>query len=139
MRGFVAEDTKVGVPSMDIESDARKAQRSILTKGLRDNGRVGDNVRPAPAPPLQRDTTGDMLRMYAEEDAVLDDLPRRTRRPARSASRSTGPSRSWPRRGLPHRDTPADKVDKDLPYPARSTPYMANPDPYSDPTVKERP
>jgi len=33
---------------------------------LRDNGAID------PTPPLQRDTTRDMLDMYAQEDAVLD-------------------------------------------------------------------
>lgn len=123
MRGFVAEDTKVGVPSLSIE-DARTAQRSILTKGLRDTGTVGDNVRPAPAPPLQRDTTADMLRMYADEDTILgtyhvDKKNGQVRVPIARAMQIVA------KKGLPHRDTAAEKVDKQWPYPTRSEPYMS--------------
>ena len=126
MRGVVAQDTRVGVPTVKIEA-ARTAQRSMLTKGLRDTNNVGDNVRPAPAPHLQRDTTTDMLRMYAEEDVVLntyhvDDKSKQVRIPIDRAMAI------MVKKGLPHRDATVEKVDNDpLPYPARSLPYMATP------------
>ena len=123
MRGYVVEDTKVGVPAVTV-LEARTLQRKILDKSLHDNGQAGDNVRPSPPVPLQRDTTADMLRMYAEEDAILttyhsDKKTGQVRIPIDRAMQILA------KKGLPHRDTPADKVDKDLPYPVRSDPYMA--------------
>jgi hypothetical protein len=123
MRGYVAADTKVGVPSATV-LDARNAQKRILEHGLRDKGGAGDNVQPAPPVPLQRDTTADMLRMYADEDEILTTY---------HADKKTGQVRIpidramqiLAKKGLPHRDTPPDKIDKELPYPARSDPYMA--------------
>src|SRR5947209_20627101 len=51
MTGYVRQDTRAAVPPMEI---------------LRDPG----SEYPVPKnPPLQRDTTADMIRMYAEEDA----------------------------------------------------------------------
>jgi hypothetical protein len=127
MLGYVAEDTKVGVPSLTVEDvrTARTIQRTILNKTLRDHGVVGDNVHPGPPVALQRDTTGDMLRMYADEDALLNKYER---------DKATGQIRIpidrameilATKKKLPHRDTPSDKIDKELPYPARTKPYMA--------------
>ena len=124
MSGYVVQDTKVGVPSVTIE-DARKAQETILDRGLRDTGSIGDNVHPAPSVPLQRDTTGDMLRMYDEDRAFLttyrvDPKTKQVRIPIRRALQI------MIKKGLPHRDTPAAQLDPEpLPYPARSEPYMA--------------
>src|SRR5271168_4844946 len=39
MRGYIAYDTKIGVPSGDPQ-DARKAQEKFLTKSLRDTGNM---------------------------------------------------------------------------------------------------
>ena len=123
MNGYVAEDTKVGVPAVEIEA-ARKAQETVLDRVLHDAGTVGDNVRPAPSVPLQRDTTADMLKMYAEDQAVLgsyrlDPRTQQIRIPIRRAIEIVA------KKGLPHRDTPANQIDPALPYPARSEPYMA--------------
>ena len=123
MRGIVFSDTKVGVPSPTVVQ-ARTAQRTILNEGLRDRGQAGDNVRPSPPVPLQRDSTADMLRMYAEEDAILttyhkDKKTGQVRIPIARAMQVLA------RKGLPYRDTPVDEIDKDLPYPAKSDPYMA--------------
>ncbi len=123
MHGYVAADTKVGVPQVTV-LDARTLQREILDERLRDRGQAGDNVHQAPSPPLQRDTTGDMMRMYAEENAILNTY---------YADKKTGQVRIpidrameiVAKKGLPHRDTPPEKIDKDLPYPKRSDPYMA--------------
>jgi hypothetical protein len=123
MRGYIAADTKVGVPPATV-LDARNLQRRILDKDLHDDGKAGDNVRPAPAPPLQRDTTADMLQMYKDENDILTTY---------HADKKTGQIRIpidramkiLAKKGLPHRDTPPDKIDKELPYPARSDPYMA--------------
>jgi hypothetical protein len=127
MRGYVVADTKVGVPGVSVEHirAARTLQKRILDKGLHDNGKTGDNIRPAPSPPLQRDTTADMLRMYDDEDKILTTY---------HADKATGQIRIpidraieilATKKRLPHRDTPPDKIDKELPYPARSQPYMA--------------
>lgn len=51
MTGYVAQDTKAPLPPQNI---------------LRDTGAIN---RPAP---LQQNTTADMVRMYREEDQVLD-------------------------------------------------------------------
>ena len=124
MSGYVVPDTKVGVPSLDY-SDARKAQEKFLDRGLRDKGVVGDNIHPAPGVPLQRDTTGDMIRMYAEDQSILgtyrdDKKTGKLRIPIRRAMEIIA------KKGLPHRDTPASRVDPEpLPYPTRSEPYMA--------------
>ena len=81
MTGYVAQDTKAAVPSADV---------------LRDTGEV-----PNRPPPLQRDTTADMVRMYNEEDKVLKlKAPGPTSRP-QGRSWSTGPWTSSPRRGCP--------------------------------------
>jgi hypothetical protein len=118
MRGYITYDTKIGVPSGKPE-DAQKIQRQFLTNKLRDTGNlVGDKA------PLQRNTTDDMLRMYAEEDAVLTTY---------RADKTTGQIRVpidraiqiVAKKGLPHRDTPKALIDKDLPYPMRSQPYMS--------------
>jgi hypothetical protein len=127
MRGYVASEPKVGVPGLTVEDvrAARTLQRKILDKSLHDDGKsIGDNIRPAPPVPLQRDTTADMLAMYKEEDAVLtsyykDQKTGQVRIPIDRAMQIVA------KKGLPHRDTPADKIDKELPYPARSEPYMA--------------
>ncbi len=123
MRGYVVPETKVGVPSPSTV-DARTLQKKILNETLRDNEKGGDNVRPAPPVPLQRDTTADMLTMYAKEDEVLttyhsDKKSGQVRIPIDRAMQILA------KKGLPHRDTPADKIDKELPYPTRSDPYMA--------------
>ena len=122
MAGFVAQDTQVGVPSLGMEG-ARKLQEKQIGY-LRDYGNIGDNIHPAPSPPLQRDTTADMLRMYAEEDAQLnayhvDKTTGRVQVPIRRALQIVA------KKGLPHRDTPESLIDKDLPYPKRSDPYKA--------------
>jgi hypothetical protein len=126
MQGYVVPDTKLGVPADSVEDirAARTLQRRILDESLHDNGKTGDNVRPAPSPPLQRDTTADMLRMYDDEDKILttyhkDDKTGQLRIPIDRAMKILA------KKGLPHRDTPADKIDKELPYPTRSDPYMA--------------
>lgn len=51
MVGYVRQDTKAPVPQKNILQD------------------TGSTDRP---PPLQQDTTADMVRMYQEEDQVLD-------------------------------------------------------------------
>jgi len=127
MRGVIVPESKVGVPSDSVEDirSARTLQRKILDEGLHDQGQAGDNVRPAPPVPLQRDTTADMLTMYKDEDKILttyhkDQKTGAIRVPIDRAIQIVG------KKGLlPHRDTPADKIDKDLPYPKRSIPYMA--------------
>lgn len=126
MRGVIVPESRVGVPGVSVEDirAARTGQRKILKDTFRDHGVVGDNVRPAPPVPLQRDTTADMLDMYAEEDALLHKYDRdmktgQIRIPIDRAMQIVA------KKGLPHRDTPADKIDKDLPYPARIEPYMA--------------
>ena len=128
MRGYVVPDTKVGVPKLTVEDvrAARKLQRDILDKTLHDNEKTGDNIRPTPPVPLQRDTTGDMLRMYEKEDEILtsyyqDKKTRQIRIPIDRAMEILA------KKGLLHRDTPPDKIDKELPYPTRSDPYMAKP------------
>jgi hypothetical protein len=123
MNGYVAEDTKVGVPAVEIEA-ARKAQETVLDRGMRDTGVVGDNVHQGPTVALQRDTTADMLRMYAEDRAALteyrvDPRTKQIRIPIRRALQIVA------KKGLPHRDTPTTLIDPALPYPVRSEPYMA--------------
>jgi hypothetical protein len=123
MRGYVVPDTKVGVPAPSL-AESRTIQRDILKDVLRDKGQAGDNVRPSPLVPLQRDTTADMLRMYKDEDEILstyhkDKKTGQVRIPIARAMEIVA------KKGLPHRDTPPEKIDQDLPYPVKSEPYMS--------------
>jgi hypothetical protein len=129
MRGFVIEDTKVGVPGLTVEDvrTARTEQRTILHKTLSDHGDVGDNIHQAPAPALQRDTTGDMLEMYKQENALLNAYVKDTKTGQIRIPIDRAIEILATKKKLPYRDTPADKIDKELPYPKRSTPYMATP------------
>ncbi len=103
MTGYVAQDTSAAVPSADI---------------LRDTGNLD---RPAP---LQRDTTGDMIKMYAEEDAVLttyavDPKTKALRIPLDRAMELVA------KKGLPHRDTPAEATPgMEMPIPTRGRAYQ---------------
>jgi len=119
MSGFVAADTQVGVPSVSIE-DSRVDQKRELSEMFRDDGQINHPGA------LQRDTTGDMLRMYAEEDEILttyhkDAKTGQIRVPIDRAIQIVA------KKGLPHKDTPKELIDKDLPYPTRSQPYMSTP------------
>jgi hypothetical protein len=120
MRGYVAYDSKIGVPSGDFE-EARKYQERFLAKGLRDTGdMVGREAS------LQRDTTRDMQDMYKEEDKVLntyykDEKTGQIRIPIDRAIEIVA------KKGLPHRDTPKSLIDPELPYPTHSLPYMSTP------------
>jgi len=92
MTGYVKQDNKIATPSIE---------------NLRDTGNLN---HPAP---LQRDTTGDMLKMYAEEDEILgtygvDPATKAVRVPIDRAVEIVA------RKGLPHRDGPAPKSN----YPA---------------------
>ncbi|WP_435018747.1 hypothetical protein TA3x_000732 [Tundrisphaera sp. TA3] len=77
------------------------------------------------APQLQRDTTKDMLEMYAQEDAILESY---------GVDKKTGAQRIplaraidvVARKGLPVRPNPPERP-KELAYPARSEPYKATP------------
>jgi hypothetical protein len=127
MNGYVVEDTKVGVPAATVE-EFRKDQKTILESWLRDKGDVGDNVHPGNPAPLQRDTTGDMLRMYAEEDATLysygfDKKSGRYHIPVKQAMKTVVAKGL-----LKHRETaPKSGIDPELPYPMRTEPYKATP------------
>lgn len=74
-------------------------------------------------PELQRDTTQDMLDMYAQEDAVLTtygvDKKAGTQRIPLSRAMDV-----VAQKGLPVRPNPPERP-KELAYPARSTPYQA--------------
>ncbi len=87
MTGYIHQDSKIATPSVEI---------------LKDTGNLN---HPAP---LQRDTTGDMLKMYAEEDKILstpgvDPATKAIRIPIDRAFEIVA------KQGLPHRDGPAPK------------------------------
>ena len=111
MTGYVAGEAKIAIPKIEI---------------LSDTGAVGTMDRPGSSAPLQRDTTADMLRMYAEDKAALgsfgrDEKTGKIHIPIKDAMESVA------KKGLPHRDTPKSSIDPELPYPKRSKPYMATP------------
>jgi hypothetical protein len=97
MTGYVKQDTSAAVPSMDY---------------LRDHGKTDV------APPLQRDTTADMVKMYEEEDAILTlDRPRRDKRSGKVAVSLDRAMTIIAKKGLPHRETaPKGVADPELPY-----------------------
>ncbi len=101
MRGYITHDSKAVVPSMDI---------------LRDHG---DLTKTAP---LQRDTTADMIKMYAEEDEILttyavDPKTKDVRIPLDRAFEVVA------RKGLPHREAPATSKATSRPIPTTGTAY----------------
>lgn len=117
MSGFIAADTQVGVLPVSIE-DSRIDQKRTLTEMFRDEGQT---THPGA---LQRDTTGDMLRMYDDENKILnyyhkDAKTGQIRIPIDRAIEIVA------KKGLPHRDTPKELIDKDLPYLTHSQPYMS--------------
>jgi hypothetical protein len=121
MQGYITYDTRIGVPSGKPE-EAQEKQKQFLANRLRDTGDlVGDKA------PLQRDTTNDMLRMYKQEDDVLttyrkDEKTGQIRVPIDRAIEILA------KKGLPHRDTPKALIDKELPYPQKTRPYMSTQD-----------
>jgi hypothetical protein len=120
MTGYVVPDTQVGVPNVETE-DAREDQQKMLGM-LRD---PDDVVRNAP---LQRNTTADMLKMYAEDDAVLSSfhLDKKTGKlqvPVKRAMEIALKKGLLPARKTP----PKTGIDQELPYPMRSDPYKATP------------
>jgi hypothetical protein len=107
MTGYVKQDTSAAVPPMDI---------------LRDPG----NEFPVTArPPLQRDTTADMLRMYAEEDEILKvKEPTRDKRTGKVLVSIDRAIDIVAKKGLPHRDKPP-KIDPDYTYSEKARAYQA--------------
>jgi hypothetical protein len=120
MQGYVVADTQVGVPSVSIES-ARTAQREILDDRFRDYG--GTDAKGD----LQRNTTKDMLRMYDEEDAVLNangGLDTKTGKyhiPIDRAMKAVIEKGLLKSREKP----PKSGIDPELPYPMHSQPYRS--------------
>ncbi len=104
MQGYVAADTRAAVPSADILSDH------------------GDTAK---APPLQRDTTADMKKMYAEEDAILTSF-RKNKETGKVRIPIDRAIEVVVKRGLlTHRkDAPKGTADPELQYPKRSKPYQ---------------
>ena len=93
MTGYVRQDTKVA---------SRRPRTAIETTSATSRSATS----PRTAPPLQRDTTGDMLKMYEEEDRFLltyhvDPKTKAIRVPIDRAIEIVA------KKGLPHRDTPA--------------------------------
>ena len=106
MTGYVKQDTSVATPKNAIEN-------------LRDVYDLAPN-RPAP---LQRDTTGDMVKMYEEEDKFLltygvDPKTKAIRVPIERAIEIVA------KKGLPHRDGPAPKSSYPVP---QGKAYQATP------------
>ncbi len=103
MTGYVAQDTKAPVPPENI---------------LRDTGTTD---RP---PPLQQNTTADMIRMYREEDEILstyhvDPKTKAIRIPLDRAIEVVA------KKGLPHRESaPKDTPTAD-PIPRRGKAYQS--------------
>ena len=102
MVGYVNQDTKAPVPKDDI---------------LRDTGATD---RP---PPLQQNTTADMVRMYREEDAVLetyhvDAKTKEVRIPLDRAMEVIA------RKGLPHRAGGSKDLPKADPIPRAGKAYQ---------------
>jgi hypothetical protein len=118
MNGVILPEAHVGVPSYTDIDRTRQHDTEILDTRFRD---YGDTSRPGD---LQRDTTKDMLRMYAEDDAVLtsygvDSKTKKVHIPIELAMKKVvekGLLKS--REGVP---APVDP----LPYPVHSQPYKA--------------
>jgi hypothetical protein len=107
MTGYVRQDTSAAVPPMDV---------------LRD---PGNEFPVSPKPPLQRDTTADMLRMYAEEDVILKvKEPTRDKRTGKILVSIDRAIDIVARKGLPHRDK-APKVDPEYTYSEKARAYRA--------------
>jgi hypothetical protein len=118
MRGYVVEDTQVGAPVLTIE-EAREDQKRDLQL-LRDVGQLDH------AAALQRDTTADMLRMYAEEDAVLkgfgfDKKTGKYHIPIDRAMKKVVEKGLLKAREV----APKSGIDPELPYPMRTEPYRS--------------
>ena len=102
MTGYVSYDTKAPVPKDDI---------------LRDTGNINGIA------PLQQDTTADMVRMYREEDRVLntyyvDPKTKETRVPLDRAMDVIA------KKGLPHRDVPHKDMPEVDPVPHHGKAYQ---------------
>jgi hypothetical protein len=109
MTGYVAHDTARAVPATDFDL-------------LRD---PGSEFPVSPKPPLQRDTTGDMQRMYAEEDAILNlKEPTRDKRTGKVFVSIDKAIDIVAKKGLPHRDK-APKVDPEYTYSEKAKAYQA--------------
>jgi hypothetical protein len=121
MNGVIIPESHVGSPAVDMEA-TRKIEQETLDTRFRD---YGDITKPGE---LQRDTTKDMLRMYEQDKLVLtsygiDQKTGKVHIPIEEAMKvviSKGLLKA--RQGV----SPT-TVDKDLPYPAHSLPYMATP------------
>jgi hypothetical protein len=109
MTGYVAHDTARAVPETDYDL-------------LRD---PGSDVPVSPKPPLQRDTTGDMARMYDEEDAILNRKePTRDKRTGKVFVPIDRAIDILAKKGLPHRDK-APKVDPEYTYSEKARAFRA--------------
>ncbi len=104
MTGYVKQDTASAAPSMDY---------------LRDNGAIN---RP---PPLQRDTTADMVKMYRDEDEILDlKRPIRDKRTGKVLVSIDRAIAIVAKKGLPHRDSaPKGPLDPEYQYSEKARAY----------------
>ena len=112
MTGYVKQDTAVAVPTetaMDL---------------LRDPGNEVP-VSPTPKPPLQHDTTADMIKMYNEEDRILNvKQPTRDKRTGKVFISIDRAIEVVAKKGLPHRDNPP-KIDPEYTYSEKARAYRA--------------
>jgi hypothetical protein len=120
MDGVIIPEAKVGVPSYKQLEETRKDDAKFLDTRFRD---YGETTRPGE---LQRDTTKDMARMYAEDDAVLlgvgiDKKTGKVRIPIERAMKKVI------EKGLLKSREGSKMPEQDLPYPAHSLPYKSTP------------
>ncbi len=121
MTGVIIPESKLPVPSFSEMDKTRDIQKGVLDSRFRDLGTArADN--------LQRDTTGDMLTMYAEDDAVLNSygIDKKTGKVHIPIERAMAKVLE---KGLLKSRPGTSKLpfDNDLPYPAHSLPYKATP------------
>ncbi|WP_435007011.1 hypothetical protein P12x_004427 [Tundrisphaera lichenicola] len=107
MVGYVKQDTKTGVLPMAVLSDP------------------GSSEPISPLPPLQRDTTADMLRMYSEEDRILKVAqPTRDKRTGKLLVSIDEAIQIVAKKGLPHRDAPL-KIEPEYHYSEKARAYRS--------------
>jgi hypothetical protein len=119
MNGVIIPEARVGVPTPTV-ADTRKGEEVMLDTRFRD---YGDTSRPGD---LQRDTTKDMLRMYAKDDEVLasygyDAKTKKYHIPIERAMQKVVDKGLLKSRA----GASLSSVDNELPYPAHSLPYKA--------------
>ena len=110
MTGYVKQDTSVAAPAGE------------LMDMLRD---PGNELPLSPKPPLQHDTTADMISMYKEEDRILNRKePTRDKRSGKVFISIDRAIEIVAKKGLPHRDNPP-KIDPEYTYSEKARAYRA--------------